>query len=320
VIAPDGTHYTNSNPSGNQEWELFRISTDPFDSTQMDYHADSLPAGIYQVFTDGVDLGNGNAWRFSHGVLGVTSTETPQPWTEADSMKGVIAGSVYYDTDTSGTRHTGEAGIPTVNLTAFADYNADTVIDDTLHAQTNDFGEYRFSKLRVGTYIVKVDTTTLPDTVRPTGDYDGLTTLHSATATIKKDTIARTVPFGYEQLLPPCAHDRGYWATHPENWPVDTVKIGGVIYRRIQLMAILQHAASADKTYELAAEMVAAKLNLSAGALGTCSIASVADGDAWLASYLLGSGVGQSGSAWTAGASIYSTLRNFNRNGCAPGA
>ena len=43
----NGVIYNNNNPSGNQEWEQFRITTDPADPVPFDAVATELPAGTY---------------------------------------------------------------------------------------------------------------------------------------------------------------------------------------------------------------------------------------------------------------------------------
>jgi hypothetical protein len=58
----------NDDPSGNQEWERFRISV--VDDGDADAVVDELPAGIYEVRVKDLDLENLNAFRF--GVPAVT--------------------------------------------------------------------------------------------------------------------------------------------------------------------------------------------------------------------------------------------------------
>ena len=41
-ITPEGSRLRNANPSGNTEWEYFRLDTAPFNASTMDYHVDSL--------------------------------------------------------------------------------------------------------------------------------------------------------------------------------------------------------------------------------------------------------------------------------------
>lgn len=61
IVAPDGTRWVNTNPSGNQEWEKFHVSA-------------PLPAGLYRLIADGVDLLNLNLIRLPYPIL---ATDTP---------------------------------------------------------------------------------------------------------------------------------------------------------------------------------------------------------------------------------------------------
>lgn len=70
LIDPNGIHYLNDNPSGNLEWEQFRVDTAPFVRSQMDHHANSLPAGMYTVHITGLDLANLGALHFVDPALG----------------------------------------------------------------------------------------------------------------------------------------------------------------------------------------------------------------------------------------------------------
>jgi hypothetical protein len=58
----------------------------------------------------------------------------------------------------------------------------------------------------------------------------------------------------------------GYWKNHPEAWPVDEIEIGGVTYSKSDAIAILKRANSKCATLMLAAQLIAAKLNVANGA------------------------------------------------------
>ena len=74
---PQGRTYLNDNPSGNQEWELFRVTTGPRDPEPADYVAPSLPPGFYTVSVRGIDFQNMTYWRFDHPVVCVTESGRP---------------------------------------------------------------------------------------------------------------------------------------------------------------------------------------------------------------------------------------------------
>ena len=110
VHTPNGLVFPNSNPSGNLEWEQFRIDTAPFDRDVMDFHADALPAGIYEIRLDGMDLSNLNAWRFFYSVLGVDSDGNPVPPLRPNPI------GVWNDQDGDGQQIAGESGLPGITL------------------------------------------------------------------------------------------------------------------------------------------------------------------------------------------------------------
>jgi len=152
VIAPDGQTFLNDNPSGNKEWEQFRIDTAPFDRNVMDYDADSLPGGTYIIRADGVDLSNLNTWYFEYDLRGVPSAS--------------IGDRVWYDIDGLGDQDAGEPGLNGVVVSLYRD-NGDGVCDtDTdifLGSQiTSGDGDYDFLGLGAGNYCVGVDESTLP--------------------------------------------------------------------------------------------------------------------------------------------------------------
>jgi hypothetical protein len=71
VYDPNGVKLaTNTNPSGNQEWELFRLAVPDGgcyldeNGNPPDVDVDALPAGVYEVRLQGLDLENLNAFRF----------------------------------------------------------------------------------------------------------------------------------------------------------------------------------------------------------------------------------------------------------------
>lgn len=58
IIAPDGQEFNNSNPSGNQEWERFLVSTLSADPNVVDVNPPIIPAGTYKIQFEGLDMGN----------------------------------------------------------------------------------------------------------------------------------------------------------------------------------------------------------------------------------------------------------------------
>ena len=79
VTFPKGcpASFVNHNPSGNKEWEQFRISTEPWDRDYMDYQTAEVPAGIYTLKVFGLDIQNHNAMWSTYRVLGVDECGRP---------------------------------------------------------------------------------------------------------------------------------------------------------------------------------------------------------------------------------------------------
>ncbi|MEQ1831757.1 MAG: hypothetical protein ABL977_01795 [Candidatus Eisenbacteria bacterium] len=78
-----------------------------------------------------------------------------------------------------------------------------------------------------------------------------------------------------------CVHTQGYWKNHPSAWPVSTVRLGSVIYTKTQALAILNQPANGNGLVSLAHQLIAAKLNVAAGAIpGTLISGVIATADA----------------------------------------
>ncbi|MBI5169554.1 MAG: hypothetical protein HZA61_08710 [Candidatus Eisenbacteria bacterium] len=77
-----------------------------------------------------------------------------------------------------------------------------------------------------------------------------------------------------------CTYTQGYWKTHPEAWPVSSLTLGTVSYTKTQLLAILAQPVQGNGLVSLARQLIAAKLNLAAGASPSAiaSIITMADG------------------------------------------
>jgi len=114
----------------------------------------------------------------------------------------------------------------------------------------------------------------------------------------------------------------GYWMTHPDDWPVEGITIGGVNYTKNEAIDLMLNDSKQDVTYNMFSALVAAKLNVLIGNDDSCIAATIADADAWMATYgPVGSDVKAGGkdSPWREGAPLFSMLQEYN-NGylCAP--
>jgi hypothetical protein len=62
-----------------------------------------------------------------------------------------------------------------------------------------------------------------------------------------------------------CSRSAGYWRTHPADWPVEALILGGRSYDKPALLQILALPPAGDHSLLLARELIAAKLNLALG-------------------------------------------------------
>jgi len=192
IILPDGTtSYANTNPSGNTEWELFRLDTTTNNPTITDYQVPALPSGLYNVQVTGVDMHNLNALRFEHPVIGVDVTGRPM----IPPAPFVVGDRVFNDIDGDGVQDVGEPGVPGVVLTL-----RDTVSGRIITAATTDAnGDYGLVSWN-GTYQVYVD----DSNYMPGGALQGMVPTNpdpaNATVTVSTANIS-TVDFGF--MTPP---------------------------------------------------------------------------------------------------------------------
>lgn len=156
------------------------------------YSFSGLPAGSYVIVVVPPSLLN-KAWvETVESTGGTTSLNNQIPitvtvgqisgshdfgYTKADTSS--IGDSVYFDFNANGIQDATEAGIPNITVWLYNDVDRDGGIDagvDELLAttSTNGAGNYLFSSLPSGSYIVKVDTADadFPTDVTPTADPD----------------------------------------------------------------------------------------------------------------------------------------------------
>lgn len=197
LIAPGNVHYVNANPSGNLEWEQFRVSTAAFNRSTMDYHADALPAGIYTIAISGMDLANLNAMRFPYDVAGVDAGGNIVPPIRPDYTNGTITGTVYYEASTNCSQGPLELGIPLAVVRLTADYNGDGITDATWSDVTSLLGTFSFTGLHPGAYTVTVDRATLALGIEVICDSDGEATPNQVRTTLTMCSRSMSCLFGY---------------------------------------------------------------------------------------------------------------------------
>lgn len=78
-----------------------------------------------------------------------------------------------------------------------------------------------------------------------------------------------------------CPRTPGYWKNHAENWPVDTLTVGGVELTMDEALAIFNAPVRGDATVILAYHLMAAMLNVAMGG-GDAVADAIDDGNAFL--------------------------------------
>src|SRR5207244_10705995 len=109
-----------------------------------------------------------------------------------------------------------------------------------------------------------------------------------------------------------CASTAGYWGSHPDAWCVQTIQIGCQVYTKAQAIAFILNSTSGDKTYSLAAQLIAAKLNVNcAGTDSSCVASAISSADAWLCQHPVGSNVDSHSPEWKEMTSTRQTLSHY---------
>ena len=100
---------------------------------------------------------------------------------------------------------------------------------------------------------------------------------------------------------------------------METIQLGCVTYTQAQAIAIMRHSSGQDKTYLLAQELIAAKLNVNCrNSNPSCVTSLIAQADAWLCDHPIGSGV-SGGSVWNQIKAVAAALEKYNTGkSCAP--
>ncbi|MBV9792040.1 MAG: hypothetical protein JOZ51_27895, partial [Chloroflexi bacterium] len=162
-----------------------------------------------------------------------------------------------------------------------------------------------------------VPPTTIP-TTKPTN-----TTVPPTATPVPPTAIPTTKPTN--TTVPPtatppgdnCTYTIGYWKNHAEDWPANSLTLGGVTYTKAQLLNILNTPPRGDATYIVAHQLIAVKLNIASGADPSAIAATVTAADNWLRANPLGSN--PSGSARDQGVALGQKLDDYNNGVIGPG-
>jgi hypothetical protein len=110
----------------------------------------------------------------------------------------------------------------------------------------------------------------------------------------------------------------GYWANHPEAWPVDVITVGGIAYTKQQAIDLLNQGGK-DKRMTMFSSLVPAMLNVMIGNDPSCVQSTIDAADQWMATYWPLGSVHAASYAWKVGEPLHRQMDNYN-NGmlCAP--
>jgi cysteine-rich repeat protein len=115
-----------------------------------------------------------------------------------------------------------------------------------------------------------------------------------------------------------CTFTQGYWKNHPEAWPVSSLKLGSVTYSKDELIAIFKTPVKGNGLIQLAHQLIAAKLNVAAGASDSAIKSAIDQADALIGSLVCPpKGDGKLATSATEG--LTGKLDAFNNGAVGPG-
>jgi len=115
-----------------------------------------------------------------------------------------------------------------------------------------------------------------------------------------------------------CTYTQGYWKNHPEAWPVTSLTLGTVTYTQNQLLRILNQPVRGNGLISLAKQLIAAKLNIAAGATSTDVDQAVTDADALIGGLIVPP-IGSDSLSPSSTSSLNDTLTSYNEGDIGPG-
>jgi cysteine-rich repeat protein len=115
-----------------------------------------------------------------------------------------------------------------------------------------------------------------------------------------------------------CTLTIGYWKTHAEAWPVNSLKLGNVSYSQAQLLAIFNQPVAGNGLISLAHQLIGAKLNVANGADAGGINAGIAAADALIGNLVVPP-VGGGKLKPAATSSLVGQLDSYNTGATGPG-
>lgn len=111
-----------------------------------------------------------------------------------------------------------------------------------------------------------------------------------------------------------CPLSQGYWKNHAEAWAVTSIGLGAQVYTQAEALTLLDTPVRGDASFNLAHQLIAAKLNLANGANISAVSSAISSADALLSGYAgrLPYGVAPSTDAGQQMTALAATLEQFN--------
>jgi len=231
-------------------------------------------------------------------------------------MSAGVCGIVFNDVNHDGFQDVGEPGIEGVKV--FVCQVCDGT--DTIPIETGPGGLYELLIFPPGPTTISVLIPTGMQTSPPnvggndTFDSDGVQDGAFSVAPSQSNNLTTDFGFFRSQIAGPGTGTPGYWKNHPDAWPASItangITVGGRTYTKAQAIAALGKVGK-DKTYTMFSSLVPAMLNLIVGNLD-CVSSTIADANAWLATYPLGTNVAGSSDAWKIGEPMHQLMDAYN--------
>jgi hypothetical protein len=114
-----------------------------------------------------------------------------------------------------------------------------------------------------------------------------------------------------------CTYTLGFWKNHPDAWLIEELVLGGKGVGKKSGIEILNTPPKGDATYILVHQLIAAKLNILAGADPEAASLPIDGADAWLIDNPLGSNPEDGTRAM--GIDLADALQSFNEGASGPG-
>lgn len=169
--------------------------------------------------------------------------------------------------------------------------------------------------------------TNCPDALVCGTDYVFRSFAHATSAKMRSDFTANIVCGTLDcDSVGTCTYTQGYWKTHGpvptgnnvNEWPVNSLQLGSVLYTDLELQAILDKPAAGNGLIVLAHQLIAAKLNVANGADPTDVAAAIAAADLLIGGLVVPpAGSGYLAPGLTSG--LVATLTAYNEGLTGPG-